>query len=373
LKSTTFQSLPLSKALLLAISELGYSEMTPVQAASIPEILGGTDLIAQSKTGSGKTAAFVIPVLHKIILKKAQPQALILCPTRELSDQVLRECKKLAKHLPQFRSVSLVGGRPYPPQAEALKKGVHLVVGTPGRTLESLQNGKLNVSELRVLVLDEADRLLEEGFADEMKAILSALPASRQTVFFSATFPAGIQELSQLHQHKAKRVTIFESAQSKPKIEQFLYCAEKPEKLEVLLQILRLHPSKCTLIFCRTKAAVDEIGKQLAKLKITSRTLHADLPQSERDLTTSLFRKGHLQVVVATDVAARGLDIDSLELVINFDLPSSVDIYIHRIGRTGRAGRTGTAVSIATDYETSLVSEIETLTGAKFLRPSIKS
>jgi ATP-independent RNA helicase DbpA len=370
LKPNEFRSLGLAEPLLRVIKEMGFAEMTPVQAAGIPVLLAGKDLIGQSKTGSGKTATFVLPILQKIKVNENQPQALILCPTRELCDQVLKECRKFSKYLPKLQTVALVGGQPYPPQENALKKGVHVIVGTPGRTLEHFKNGKVKAGKLKVLVLDEADRLLEEGFAEEMKAIIEELPKERQTIFFSATFPESMEDLSKLYQKNAERITIAESAQSSPMIEQYIYAAEKPEKVETFLKILKLHPSKCTLVFCRTKAMVDEIGKVLTTLKVNNQILHADLKQTERDRVTALFRSGRLQILVATDVAARGLDIDVLELVINIDLPASPDIYIHRIGRTGRAGRKGTAVSIATAYEVDILNGIENATGVKMIRPS---
>lgn len=371
MKPNSFRSLGLVEPLLRVIQEMSYSEMTPIQAAGIPGLLAGKDLIGQSKTGSGKTATFVLPVLQKIKLHETQPQALILCPTRELCDQVLKECQKFSKYLPKLQTVALVGGQPYPPQEQALLNGVHLIVGTPGRTLEHFKNGTVKISKLRTLILDEADRLLEEGFAEEMKAIIEQLPYERQTVFFSATFPESMEELSQLYQKNAERITITESAQNTPTIEQYVYAAEKPEKVATFLQILKRHPSKCTLVFCRTKAMVDELGRVLKELKMNSAILHADLKQTERDRVTALFRSGRLQVLVATDVAARGLDIDVLELVINVDLPPSPDIYIHRIGRTGRAGRKGTAVSIATAYEVDILAGIENATGIKMIRASI--
>jgi len=369
LKLNGFHSLNLSKSLVRVLEEVGFTEMTPIQAASIPPLLAGKDFIGQSKTGSGKTAAFVIPILQKIKPAVNQPQALILCPTRELCDQVLKECRKFSKHLQNIKTVALVGGQAYPPQEEALRNGVHLIVGTPGRTLEHLKSGKVKVAQLKTLVLDEADRLLEEGFAEEMKAIIEELPAQRQTIFFSATFPESMVDLSRQYQKNAERITIGISDESSPQIEQYVYSAEKPQKTDTLKSILKRHPSRCTVIFCRTKAAVAEIGKMLALAKVSSQILHADLKQVERDSAMALFRKGRLQVLVATDVAARGLDIDTLELVINFDLPSSPEIYIHRIGRTGRAGRKGTAVSIATAYEADLLLEIEKATGVKMIRP----
>ena len=364
---TGFATLGLSATLLNALSELTLSEPTPIQKLSIPAILNGQDVIGQSKTGSGKTAAFVLPLLQLINVGVVQPQALILCPTRELCDQVLRECQKFSKHLRSIKITALSGGQPAPPQLEALKRGVHLIVGTPGRTLEYLRDGKVNTTSLKILVLDEADRLLEEGFAEEINAILANLPARKQTIFFSATFPEGIEELSRVHQKNAQRVQITESALSNigSSIEQFIFLAEKPEKMETLLRIIEAHPSKCTLIFCRTKAAVNEIGTLLKAKHIECQVLHADLKQTVRDRTTQLFRDGGIEVLVATDIAARGLDIDILEMVINFDLPASAEIYVHRIGRTGRAGRKGKAVSIATAYEAPLVLEIEKLTGVK--------
>ena len=347
---------------------MGFANMTPIQAASIPILLAGKDLIGQSKTGSGKTAAFIIPILEKIKVAQSHPQALILCPTRELCDQVLRECRKFSKAFPGLQTVSLVGGQPYPPQIQALEKGVHLIVGTPGRTLEQLKNGHVQVGMLNTLVLDEADRMLEEGFAEEMKAIMEELPKNRQTIFFSATFPEMMEELSKNYQKNAERITITDEASNTPSIEQYVYEAENPHKIETLIKILQKHPSMCTLIFCRTKATVDEIGKLLKASKVSCEVLHGDLEQNERDKATSLFRNGSRRILVATDVAARGLDIDTLELVINVDLPSSPDIYIHRIGRTGRAGRTGTAVSISTAYEIVKVVEIEKATGVKMIR-----
>ncbi len=342
--------------------------MTPIQEACIEPLLAGDDLIGQSKTGSGTTAAFVIPALEKIDLTKNFPQILILCPTRELCLQILQECLKFSKYMKNLESVALIGGQPYPPQAAALAKGAQLIVGTPGRTLELLKDGKLHVDKLKVVILDEADRLLEESFMQEMKAILEALPKQRQTIFFSATFAEGVTELSRLYQKDAKTISVNEGADNQPLIEQSVYAVEKPQKTELLMQILQSHPSLCTLIFCRTKAAVDEIGISLKQIKASCQILHSDLKQTERDRTVTLFRHGSLRILVATDVAARGLDIDSLQLVINYDLPSSPEIYLHRIGRTGRAGRKGEAISLMTAYESDLILEIENRSGLKMIR-----
>jgi ATP-dependent RNA helicase DbpA len=366
-----FQNMNLSSEIMKVISETGFVEMTQVQSECIPLLLKGHDLIGQSKTGSGKTAAFVIPILQKVDTNIHHPQALILCPTRELCDQVFKQVAKFSKYIRTLKVTALIGGRPMEEQERALANGVHLIVGTPGRVLEHFKNRNFKADQLKTIVLDEADRLLDDAFSDEIKTIMDLLPKKRQTIFFSATFPEVMNELSQKYQSSPERITIKETEGSKLQIEQFVYAAEKPEKMELLLKILKKHPSNCTLIFCRTKAAVDEIGKRLKQEKMTCEILHADLKQTERDATAAAFRKGKLNVLVATDVAARGLDIDILQLVINFDLPSSTEIYIHRIGRTGRAGRKGSAVSIATDYEKDLVIQIETATGVTMIRELI--
>jgi ATP-independent RNA helicase DbpA len=366
-----FQTMNLSPEIMKVISETGFTEMTQIQSECIPLLLKGSDLIGQSKTGSGKTAAFVIPILQKINVNIHHPQALILCPTRELCDQVFKQAAKFSKYIKNLKVTALIGGRPMEEQERALANGVHLIVGTPGRVLEHFKNRNFKIDQLKTIVLDEADRLLDDAFSEEIKTIMDLLPQTRQTIFFSATFPEVMNELSQKYQNNPERITIKETEGSKLQIEQFVYAAEKPEKMDMLLKILKKHPSKCSLIFCRTKAAVDEIGKRLKQEKMTCEILHADLKQNDRDFTTAVFRKGQINVLVATDVAARGLDIDILELVINFDLPPAVDIYIHRIGRTGRAGRKGQAVSIATDYEKDLVLEIESKTAVKMIRPTL--
>ena len=353
------------------ISDLGFKEMSPIQEQCIPHQLAGRDLIGQSKTGSGKTAAFVIPILEKIDIAVIQPQALILCPTRELCDQVLKQAQLFSKYFHNLKMAGLIGGRPMAEQVEILANGAHIIIGTPGRTLEHLKNQSMKVDQLKMVVLDEADRLLETAFAEEIMSIMDMMPRTRQTIFFSATFPEVMSDLSQKYQTDPVKISIQETEVSKLQIEQFVYSAEKPQKMETLLQVLKNHNSSCTLIFCRTKIAVDEIGKRLKLQKMKCEILHADLKQAERDSTMAAFKNGKLEVLVATDVAARGIDIDKLQLVINFDLPASADTYIHRIGRSGRAGRKGCAVSIATDYEIELVAQIEAATGVTMIRRTI--
>lgn len=369
--NTAFSSLKISPQLLRLIETMGYSQMTPIQAASIPILMSGKDLVGQSQTGSGKTAAFIIPILEKIDVSSRNPQALILCPTRELCDQVMRECKKFAKAKPGLITVGLLGGQPMNLQTNTLHRGAHLLVGTPGRTLDHFINRNIYTQDLRTLVLDEADRMLEEGFADEMDAILEELPKDRQTIFFSATYPEEIASLSKRHQKEAQHIVIESDNSNKLQIEQYLYVAENPEKTETLIKILKSHPSGCTLVFCRTKQAVKDIGELLQKMKLSCDVLHGDLEQPDRDRATLLFRNGSIRILVATDVAARGLDIENLDLVVNFDLPHHTETYVHRIGRTGRAGKSGVAVSLVSDNDSSKLYEIGKETGRKFERPKL--
>ncbi len=364
-----FQSLSLSQDLLAVLAEQNLTAPTPIQVQSIPVLLKGQDLLGQSHTGSGKTLAFALPILQKLELKLRLPQALILCPTRELVDQVVREIRRFGKNHQGLQVLALIGGVAHTPQIHALEQGVHVLVGTPGRVLDFLSQGKIPLDDLKTLVLDEADRMLDEGFADEMDAILKALPRERQTVLFSATVSESIQSLSHKHQKNPQHISVAtDQSESTLDIEQYVYTAENEHKLETLIRILQQHPSSCTLVFCRTKASVSEILEKLQSMKVSCDALHGDLEQSERDQVMARFRNGSLRILIATDVAARGIDIDHLELVINFDLPPTPEVYVHRIGRTGRAGRKGEAVSIATGFEAIKLMEIEKLTKVPMIK-----
>jgi ATP-dependent RNA helicase DbpA len=365
-----FKSLSLAPELLEVVMSMGFTQMTPVQAACIPLLLKGRDIVGQSQTGSGKTAAFALPILQNIRLDQRSPQALILCPTRELCAQVLREVRKFSKALTGLQVVALVGGQPYRPQIQALEQGVHVIVATPGRMLEHMGDNNVDFRYLKTLVLDEADRMLDIGFEREMMEILERLPGDRQTVFFSATFPDSIADMSHKYQKNPERITI-ESPETAPMIDQYLYIAEKPEKIETLRRILKQHPSSSTVIFCRMKTTVAEIAQILLDEGASCVALHGDLEQVERDRVMATFRNGSRRILVATDVAARGLDIENLELVVNFDWPSSEEMYIHRIGRTGRAGRKGAAVSIATSYEIPKAEEMERITGVPMIKEAL--
>jgi ATP-independent RNA helicase DbpA len=370
---TSFALLALTPALHEAVRALGYERMTPIQAASIPPLLEGRDLIGQSQTGSGKTAAFALPILQQAADLGASGSvrtlsALVLCPTRELSAQVARELRKLGRNHAGLQVLVLAGGEPLRAQRDALERGVHVAVGTPGRVLDHLERGSLELSTARMVVLDEADRMLDMGFADEMEQILAALPAKRQTVFFSATFPGTIEALSRRYQRSPFRVTIEQNESTSAAIEQLLIYAEPEAKLKTLLRVLAQHPHESALIFANLKASVAELHKALAKAGMSVGSIHGDLEQRERDQVLAKFRNASTRVLVATDVAARGIDVESLDLVVNYDLPAQPEVYVHRIGRTGRAGKAGLAVSLANQREKPKIQAIEALVGKALTR-----
>ncbi|WP_413613267.1 ATP-dependent RNA helicase DbpA [Bdellovibrio sp. HCB-110] len=369
MKQNDFFSLSLSKELLAVAQDLGFEKLTPIQAESLPHLLAGKDLIGQSKTGSGKTAAFALPILEKIKVSERQLQALILCPTRELATQVVGEIRKLGRAHQGLQVLSLVGGQPGREQAEALANGVHIAVGTPGRVLDLITRRRIDLDGIATLVLDEADKMLDMGFEEEMNAIVRELPQKRQTVLFSATFPASIQAISKRYQKNPVQVTISEDEASS--IEQYVYDSENEHKVGTLMRILQQHPANSTVVFFNTKASVKEVSDLLTEQNVPCGSLHGDLEQRERDTVMTMFRNGSYRILLATDVAARGLDIKNLELVVNFDLPSQPEVYIHRIGRTGRAGEKGVAVTIAHPRDSLKLLEIETATGSKFKRQAL--
>ncbi len=343
---SSFESLSLSAALTAVVADLGYTDPTPIQAATIPALLKGRDLVGQSKTGSGKTAAFALPILQGIEVQRRVVQALVLCPTRELSAQVARELRKLGRGHPGLAVLELVGGQPSRPQREALERGVHVVIGTPGRLLDHLERGALDPSSLRTVVLDEADRMLDMGFGEDVTRLLRALPEKRQTVLFSATFPDSIEAISRSFQRDAVRVTIEEPEEALGEIRQLQLSAAPGEKLHALCWLLDRFPHESALVFCNFKATVAQLVEDLAGSGMSVDRLDGDLDQFHRDQVLARFRSQSLRVLIATDVAGRGLDVQGLDLVINFELPPQPEVYVHRIGRTGRAGRQGVAVSL---------------------------
>ena len=342
---TSFSNLSLSEEMLHNLSELGFEGMTPVQAESLPEILKGRDIIAQAKTGSGKTAAFGIGLLHKLDVKKFKVQALVLCPTRELADQVAKELRRLGRGTHNIKILTLCGGMPFGPQLGSLRHGAHILVGTPGRVLAHLTKGSLSLEALETLVLDEADRMLDMGFIEEIDNVISHAPAERQTLLFSATYPDQIMELSASIQKDAINIQTI-AQESANKISECFYEVAKDEKLSALSNLLAKYNPETTIVFCNTKLETQDIASHLRAEGIDALAIHGDLEQYQRNDVLVQFSNRSCSVLVATDVAARGLDIKELAMVVNYDLPKDEATYTHRIGRTGRAGESGLAFTL---------------------------
>jgi len=373
-----FTQLPLSAVLLSNLDSLGYHQMTPIQALSLPLILTGHDLIAQAETGSGKTAAFGIGLLNTLDTRSRQVQALVLCPTRELAEQVGKEIRRLARGMQNVKLVTLCGGSSLGPQLSTLQHGAHIVVGTPGRIQKHLQKGSLDLCPLRTLVLDEADRMLDMGFVDDISAIIKHTPDSRQTLLFSATYPDSIQQISQRFQRDPQRVNA-EPQHSAAHIEQQFFETREEARDDALLSLLAHYRPEAALIFCNTKRECDGVAKRLQNKGYHAQALHGDLEQRERNDVLVQFSNQSCNLLVATDVAARGLDIDDLPLVINYQLSPDPQVHTHRIGRTGRAGKNGLALSLFTPAEVHRLSAIEAeqneparLTPLNSLRPTAK-
>jgi ATP-dependent RNA helicase DbpA len=363
-----FSTLGLSPTLCQVVAELGFATPTPVQARAIPLLLAGRDLVGQSTTGSGKTAAFGLAILQKLKRGERHPQALILCPTRELCAQVARDFRKLGRREAGLAVLVLAGGQPMNPQLAALQQGVHVVVGTPGRALDHIKRGSLDLSGIATVVVDEADRMLDMGFGEEMEKILSAAPQPRQTVFFSATYPRSIETMTEVHQHDPERLTVAESAGPQSLLRQLAHTVDEGSRLGTLLGILRTNPPESAIVFCNFKATVARVEQALGAAGVSTASLHGNLEQKDRDFVMAKFRNHSVRVLVATDVAARGLDIEGLDLVVNFELPFQPEIYIHRIGRTGRAGKPGLAVSLVGPQDRAKVKAIEAAIGSPLER-----
>jgi ATP-independent RNA helicase DbpA len=354
----SFSCLPISSAQLANLDSLAYKKMTPVQAQSLPHVLQGTDLIVQAKTGSGKTAAFGIGLLEQINPRFFGVQALVLCPTRELADQVGKELRRLARSTPNIKLVLLCGGKPFGAQRGSLAHGAHIAVGTPGRIQDHLRKGTLKLDGLKTLVLDEADRMLDMGFFEVITEIISQTPKTRQTLMFSATYPSEIKKMCCSIQRNPVTITV-EAEHEPGVIEQLFYEVKKHERNNTLLALFEHYRPETTLVFCHTKVQCDEVAGFLRGHQIEALAIHGDLEQRERDQVLVQFSNNSCSVLVATDVAARGLDIKSLQAVINYELPRDPEIYVHRIGRTGRAGEKGIALSIFTESEQVRVNAIE--------------
>ncbi len=346
----SFSSIGLPPSQLPNLERLGYREMTAIQAAAVPLALAGEDLIAQAKTGSGKTAAFALPLLTKLNPRDFGTQALILCPTRELATQVAGEIRRLARYQQNIKVVTLCGGQSIGPQIGSLEHGAHIVVGTPGRLKDHLRKKTLDLSRVGTLVLDEADRMLEMGFIDDIEEIIETTPSNRQTLLFSATYPDDIKSLSARFQRSPKEISV-ESVHTEQQIDQQFFICRKERRLDGLVQLFQHFRPAAAVVFCNTRLLTNEVCNFLRQSGIRASALHGDMEQRERDQVLLQFKQQSCRVLVATDVAARGLDIDDLPAVINFELPRDPDTYVHRIGRTGRAGKNGLAISLFADSE----------------------
>ena len=345
------------------LASLGYLEMTPIQAHSLPLILAGKDVIAKAKTGSGKTAAFGIGLLSSVLVASLRVQALVLCPTRELADQVGKELRRLARFTDNVRILTLCGGVPFGPQLASLEHGAQVVVGTPGRLLDHLRRGTLELTCLQTLVLDEADRMLDMGFQEEIGALIAATPEKKQTLLFSATYPEAIAALSSTIQREPVEVTVDE-AHDEGAIRQLVYEVARDERMAAVARILAHFRPESTLVFCNTKKECQELAEALVKRGLSALAIHGDLEQRERDQVLVRFANKSASVLVATDVAARGLDIKELSAVINYELSPDPEIHVHRIGRTGRAGERGLALSLVTAQEGRRLQAVENALGA---------
>ncbi|MFW5444024.1 MAG: ATP-dependent RNA helicase DbpA [Methylococcaceae bacterium] len=353
-----FSTLALKPALLENIESLGYTQLTPIQAESLPHILEGKDVIAQAKTGSGKTAAFGIGLLSRLDFSRFKVQAMIVCPTRELAEQVCKEIRRLARFTQNIKVLSLCGGTSFGPQRGSLEHGVHVVVGTPGRLQEHLQKGSLRLDWLKVLVLDEADRMLDMGFEEAITEVISYAPNHRQTLLFSATYADQIREMSQNFQFKPVSVSI-DTSHHDSAIEQWFFQVEKSTRINSLAYLLSYYRPESTVVFCNTKRECNDVANMLKEVGFSVQALHGDLEQKDRNQVLVRFANKSCSILVATDVAARGLDIKDMQAVINYDLPWDPEIYVHRIGRTGRAGKKGLALNLCTEKELNRVSAIE--------------
>lgn len=360
--NTQFSSLPLSPAMLANLERLEYSVMTPIQAASLGPALAGKDLIAQAKTGSGKTAAFAIALLSKIDRALMNVQAMVMCPTRELADQVTQEVRRLARAEENIKVLTLTGGVVMRGQRDSLEHGAHIIVGTPGRLMDLIDRGNLNLESLRIVVLDEADRMLDMGFQDSIAHVLKNAPSQRQTLLFSATYPEGIAKLSARYQKNPQRISV-DVQHNEAQIEQRFYEIVEGERLTAVIKLLNHFRPESTLAFCNTKHQVKELTELLQVSGVSALALHGELEQRDRDQVLIQFSQRSCSVMIATDVAARGLDIEQIDLVINVDVTQDAQQHVHRVGRTGRAGKKGFALSLVSPQEMGYLSKVEDLQG----------
>jgi ATP-dependent RNA helicase DeaD len=369
--SKLFSELGLSPESLQAVEKLGFEQASPIQAEAIPVLMSGKDVVGQSQTGSGKTAAFGIPAIEKTDPQRREAQVLILCPTRELAVQVSEDIRKLALFKRGILTLPIYGGQSYERQFYGLQQGAQIVIGTPGRLLDHLRRGTLRLDKIKMAILDEADVMLNMGFRDDIELILQAVPKERQTVFFSATIPQPIRELIEKYSHEPQTVRIEQKSMTVPTVDQMYYEVDRRNKMELLTRLIDLYDLKLGIIFCNTKRMVDDLVDYLEAAGYQADRLHGDMTQNMRDRVMNKFRQSGLEFLVATDVAARGIDVDDVEVVFNYDLPYDPEDYVHRIGRTGRAGKSGRAISLVPYRELFQIRNIERFANVRIQRGRI--
>ena len=370
-----FEEMNLSDEVLRAISEMGFEEASPIQAQAIPIVLDGKDMIGQAQTGTGKTAAFGIPIIEKALIQDKSVQALVLCPTRELSIQVAEEIGRLAKFKKGLTVLPIYGGQPIDRQIRALKKGVHVVIGTPGRVMDHIRRKTLKLGNVSTMVLDEADEMFDMGFRDDIAFVMNELREERQTIFFSATMAPNIVKFASRYQKDPEMVKVVHKEMTVPKVEQAYFELKPHMKTEVLSRLIDMYNPKLSIVFCNTKRKVDELIVELGSRGYSADGLHGDLKQSQRDNVMNRFRRGTIDILVATDVAARGIDVDDIDMVFNYDMPQDEEYYVHRIGRTARAGREGKAFSFVSGRDIYKLRDIQRFTKTKIERrdlPTLK-
>jgi ATP-dependent RNA helicase DeaD len=360
--SVAFADLGIDERVLRALTDVGYESPSPIQAATIPALLEGRHVVGLAQTGTGKTAAFAVPILSRLDLRQKTPQALVLAPTRELALQVSEAFERYAARLPGVHVLPIYGGQGYGVQLSALRRGVHVVVGTPGRVMDHLDKGTLDLSELRFLVLDEADEMLNMGFAEDVERILSATPEDKQVALFSATMPAQIRRISKKYLTDAAEITVRNKTTTSANTRQRYLVVSYPQKLDALTRILEVENFEAMIVFVRTKQVTEQLAERLRARGLSAAAINGDLVQAQRERTINQLRTGKLDILVATDVAARGLDVERISHVVNYDIPTDTESYVHRIGRTGRAGRAGDAISFVTPRERHLLKAIEKAT-----------
>ncbi|HPX73201.1 MAG TPA: DEAD/DEAH box helicase [Methanoregulaceae archaeon] len=371
MKVLSFTDLALPEPIAKAIKDLGFEEPTPIQSLAIPLLRDGRDVIGQAHTGTGKTAAYGIPIVERVDPAGKTPRALVLCPTRELAIQVSEELRKLARYRRGLIILPVYGGQPIERQLHALKAGVQVVIATPGRLLDHIDRRSITLSDVGTVVLDEADEMLDMGFRDDIEAILKKTPSGRQTVLFSATMSKEILDLASRYQHDPRTVQVMHDKLSVPKIEQSYFEVRESGKIDVLSKLLDLYDPQLTLIFANTKRRVDEIVSQLQARGYLAEGLHGDMNQSQRERVMGKFREGRIDILIATDVAARGIDVPAVDLVVNFDVPQDPEYYIHRIGRTGRAGKEGRSFTFVSGKEMWKLRDIQRFAKMKIALQSV--